>query len=71
MRTYESVAKEIKENPQKHQHANLGELQNCCILDGAIDLRLLDLHQQISFRSNSSGAACDVGQGPCSCGAWH
>jgi len=60
----------IRENPHLHQHNNLNELNQCCYIDGAIDLSLVDVHGEISERSNG-GVRCDVFTGPCSCGAWH
>ena len=68
-RTYEDVLKDIKERPSTHRH-NFEGLQTCCMIDGMLDLRLIDAHSDGSLGSNG-GRNCDVSSGPCSCGAWH
>jgi hypothetical protein len=66
--TYEERLKDIKENPEKHQH-EFGALQACCMVDGALGLRLMEAHKGTVPQRNPGG--CDVVRGPCSCGAWH
>ncbi|MFH1047286.1 MAG: hypothetical protein V1738_03190 [Patescibacteria group bacterium] len=67
-RTYESVLKDIEENPDNHCH-DFGELSLCCLIDGVFEPSLMDAHQEL-FGSNG-GQRCDVALGPCACGAWH
>ena len=62
---------EIKKHPEKHQHEELQTLTQCCFIDGAIDLVMIDAHQQYAPVGYNSGVRCDVRSGPCSCGAWH
>jgi hypothetical protein len=60
----------IKSHPAEHRHDFL-ELVRCCTLHGVIDGRLLEAHQQYAGLGRNGGVACDVVDGPCSCGAWH
>ena len=69
VRTAESVIKDIRKHPENHKHDYDG-LIACCMINGAIDCRVMDVHSEISTRSNG-GVRCDVTSGPCSCGAWH
>jgi hypothetical protein len=70
-RTYESVLIDIQENPVNHVHVDLNGLQACCFVEGAVDLRLIEAHGQYAPVGRNGGRACDVLDGPCSCGAWH
>lgn len=63
----ELKVKEIQEHPELHKH-DYDSLIDCCIVDGAIDLQLIDLHPAVGY---NGGQKCDVIGGPCSCGAWH
>jgi hypothetical protein len=65
-RTLESVLRDIKEHPENHRHDFAG-LQNCCIINGALNALLVEAHEGITGRSRR----CDVNKGPCACGAWH
>ena len=67
--TYEEKLKDIKDHPYDHQHS-FEALQKCCFLNGAMDLRLIDAHEDIIGRTNG-GVRCDIIDGPCACGAWH
>lgn len=65
---YEAKLKDLKEHPEKHHH-DWNQLHACCMIDGALDLSLVDAHREFSDpRSNGS---CDVVSGPCCCGGWH
>lgn len=70
-RTYESVLAELKEFPERHQHTNMNDLRDCCFLDGAVDLTLIDLHSHYVDMGSNGGRRCDVREGPCSCGTSH
>jgi hypothetical protein len=59
--THQEKLKEIQDHPENHQHG-WEELFVCCLVDGALDTRLLEIHQKEGH---------DVQQGPCLCGAWH
>jgi hypothetical protein len=64
----ESIQKrirEIKENPDRHQHSFQG-LLNCT----GGDPLLMEAHEGAIRRTNG-GRRCDTNDGPCSCGAWH
>jgi hypothetical protein len=69
-RTVEDVLKDIKEHPENHRH-NFNGLQTCCIIDGALDMLLIEAHQEFAGLGTNGGQTCDVISGPCSCGAWH
>jgi len=64
-----AILKDIKFNPQKHKHYDLNALHACCMVDGALDLELLDAHE--GLHGHNGGVPCDVARGPCSCGAFH
>lgn len=66
--TTEEKLQDIKDNHDKHQHT-FAELQACCMVGGAMDLRVMEAHQGLVPQRNPGG--CDVMEGPCSCGAWH
>ncbi len=69
-RTHDSVLKDIKEHPENHMHDFEG-LQRCIIIDGVIDSRLMEAHEECVNLGTNGGRRCDVVSGPCSCGAWH
>ena len=62
--------KDVPELPERHRH-DFGSLQRCCIVDGVLDLRLLEAHQTYASLGTNGGRRCDVVKGPCACGAWH
>ena len=68
-RTAKTVLADIKKHPDRHRH-DFDELIGCCMIDGAIDTRIMEAHSEISTRTNG-GVRCDVTKGPCACGAWH
>ncbi len=68
--TREEKLKDIKENPEKHKH-DFNGLNQCCFINGAIDLGLMDAHTQYASQGTNGGRGCDVSSGPCACGAWH
>jgi hypothetical protein len=68
--TREEKLKEIKERPERHRHT-FEELQHCCFQGGALDLRLMDAHEQYAQTGTNGGRRCDVTSVPCACGAWH
>lgn len=68
--TRQEKLKHIQEHPELHKH-NFGELQQCSVVDGAIDLSLIDAHSQYVRMGTNGGQRCDVTSGPCACGSWH
>jgi hypothetical protein len=64
----EDKLKDIREHPERHRH-DFDALAACCVVDGALDMRLMDAHEGLS--GHNGGSRCDVSRGPCSCGAWH
>lgn len=64
----EKRLKDIKENPERHQHTFEGLLR-CSMVGAVLDSRLFDAHLGTVPQRNPGG--CDVTSGPCSCGAWH
>jgi hypothetical protein len=78
-RTYADVLEEIKNYPERHLHLEFQTLQACCVVEvtengnvvQAIDPRLLEAHTDYAPLGYNGGRACDVLDGPCSCGAWH
>lgn len=69
-RTYESVLQDLKDHPEKHKH-NWGDLAQCCMIGGALDITLMDLHSQLVDLGTNGGVRCDTIKGPCACGAFH
>jgi len=63
------LLKEIQEHPERHRH-DFDALQDCCFIDGAIDLGVMQAHENVNLGMNG-GIRCDVTSGPCACGAWH
>jgi hypothetical protein len=61
---------DIKEHPERHRH-DFAALQQCCFVNGALDMRLMDAHEEHASLGSNGGRRCDVTSGPCSCGAWH
>lgn len=59
---------DIKKHPENHKHYGMNELSRCCMVDGALDLYIMELHPAVGY---NGGQKCDVSSGPCSCGAWH
>jgi hypothetical protein len=66
----EEKIKDIKENPSDHIHT-FSQLQHCCIIDGALDLSVMDAHSEYINMGTNGGVKCDVTEGPCACGATH
>lgn len=69
MKTPRDILEEIKARPELHRHLDLNDLTRCCMIEGAIDLRLMEAHEGLLGTNGSRG--CDVQSGPCACGAWH
>lgn len=65
--TRDEKLKDVREHPERHRH-EFPELQSCCMVNGAIDLMLMEEHPALGY---NGGQKCDVTWGPCSCGAWH
>jgi len=61
--------KHIKAHPELHRHGDLNGLHACAMVDGALDLAIIDAHEGVY--GYNGGVACDVRRGPCSCGAFH
>jgi len=66
----QSKLKDIQEHPERHHHDFSG-LTSCCMVEGALDLRVQDAHERYASLGTNGGQSCDVTSGPCSCGAWH
>ena len=65
----QQIFEDIKKNPSNHKHYDMNGLIACATINGAIDTSLMQAHEGL-YGSNG-GVKCDVGNGPCSCGAWH
>lgn len=61
---------DISDNPNSHYHV-LADLIDCCKINGAVDIELMDAHSKYVDLGTNGGTQCDVISGPCSCGAWH
>ena len=68
--TVEERIEHIEKHPEDHQHT-FSELSGCCLVDGAVDSRLIDAHGWFDFAGENGGVSCDVTEGPCACGAHH
>lgn len=66
---YKEKILDIRAHPEQHQHADLNELTQCCLINGALDLAVMEAHEGLQGRNGGKG--CDVRSGPCACGAWH
>lgn len=69
MTAKEKIA-DIKEHPENHKH-NFDELTTCCLIEGALDLSVMDAHGKYVDMGTNGGVKCDTTEGPCACGAWH
>jgi hypothetical protein len=69
MNDHDRILKEIKETPDNHRHEDLNALTSCCMINGAIDLAVMQAHEGLC--GENGGVKCDVRSGPCACGAWH
>lgn len=69
------VLEDIKKHPDRHHHQSHDELVSCCTVlyhgKPVLDLSLIDAHTLYAPIAHNGGVACDVFEGPCSCGAWH
>jgi hypothetical protein len=61
---------DIRQHPDQHQHDYAG-LVRCSMINGAIDVAVMEAHAQYVNIGTNGGARCDVTEGPCACGAWH
>ncbi len=68
--TLDEKLKDIKEHPDRHRHT-FEDLQRCCFHGGALDMRLMEVHEIHASTGTNGGRSCDVTSGPCACGAWH
>lgn len=68
--TFEEKLEDIKKHPENHRHDFAG-LQACCMVDDAVDLKLIEAHEVFAPLGSNGWRRCDVTSGPCSCGAWH
>ncbi len=69
-RSREEALEDIKTHPEQHRHTFDG-LHQCCTLNGAIDMSLMEAHERYASLGMNGGRRCDVTSGPCSCGGWH
>lgn len=70
-RTHESVLQHIKDHPEQHRHDYPALVACCMVVDGTIDLLLMEAHGRYVSLGLNGGVRCDVNSGPCACGAWH
>lgn len=68
--TRTEILQEIRDAPEKHRHT-YDDLQKCCIVNGALDVGLVDAHSGLATFPGDTRGKCDVFDGPCACGAWH
>jgi hypothetical protein len=68
--TAEEKLIDIKKHPEHHQH-DFKSLQQCCIINGVLDLGLIEAHETYAPVGMNGGRRCDTISGPCSCGTWH
>lgn len=68
--THDEKLENIKNEPHKHIHS-FDELMDCCRIDDALNLSLIDAHSEYVNLGTNGGVKCDVTEGPCACGAWH
>lgn len=68
--TTKSKADDIRHNPHRHRH-EYDALVRCCMVNGVLDVHLMELHSKHAPLGTNGGVACDVTSGPCACGAWH
>jgi len=66
----EAKLRDIVEHPEKHKHT-FHALQQCCMIDGILDTRVMEAHSEHVSLGTNGGHRCDVVSGPCACGAWH
>lgn len=66
----EAKLKDIAAHPENHKHT-FQALQACCLIDGVLDMRVMDAHAEHADLGTNGGRRCDVVSGPCACGAWH
>lgn len=69
-KTRESVIKDLQKNPESHRHTR-EELDECCTIDGKIDLVLVGAHREFVNLGIRNGIRCDVIGGGCACGKYH
>lgn len=61
---------DIKSNPGAHRHTYTA-LHQCCMINGVLDSKVMQAHEDHAYVGTNGGQNCDVTSGPCSCGAWH
>lgn len=66
----EEKLNDIKEHPECHRH-DFDALAQCSMVNGALDIVLVDAHARYARVGTNGGRACDVTSGHCSCGASH
>lgn len=66
----QKMVEDIKQHPEKHRHDFAG-LQRCCLIDGALDMMVMETHSKYVVTGRNGSSKCDVTSGPCSCGAYH
>jgi hypothetical protein len=68
--TKDEKLKDMREHPGRHHHT-YDDLMECCIVDGYVDLYLVESHGILCNTNVRGWGTCDVIKGPCRCGAWH
>ncbi|KKR09967.1 MAG: hypothetical protein UT37_C0007G0018 [Parcubacteria group bacterium GW2011_GWA2_39_18] len=69
-KTHEEILKDIEEHPENHIHDFYG-LSNCCLVEGVIDVSLIEAHSKFVNLGTNGSQRCDVTEGPCACNGWH
>ena len=66
----QEMVEDIKQHPEKHHHDFVG-LERRCLIEGAMDLRVMEAHSKYAPTGSNGLSKCDVTSGPCACGGWH
>ncbi|MDP1719324.1 MAG: hypothetical protein Q8L24_02780 [bacterium] len=69
-KTREQVLEDLRKNPKAHRHTREG-LDECCRINGKIDLVLVGAHREFVDLGSYNGIRCDVTGGGCACGKFH
>lgn len=68
--TTEERIQDIRDHPENHRHT-FDRLHSCCVVDGVVNLALMEAHQKYCGLGKNGGVQCDAISGPCACGGWH
>lgn len=62
---------DIWAHPERHDHHSCVGLMRCCVIDGVLDVGLMEAHPVLILDKASDRSRCDTDEGPCSCGEYH